>query len=310
MFLVCGEALYDVFMTKSPERGPVGMSAVIGGSPLNVAVGLARLGAQAGFFAGLSSDPLGVRLAAHLAAEGVDPRFLKIKPNPTTLSLVGVDARGGPKYTFYGHDAADISLTLQDMPVLGPEVSGIHIGSYTLVRTPIADTLAALVGREHHRLISLDPNIRPTVEPDMALWRQRIAALLPSVSLVKVSDEDLHLLFPGDSPDEVAERWLDMGPALVVVTRGGAGAVALRRGERIEVAAEKVTVADTVGAGDTFQATLIAGLLALGCRSRRDVAEVSPADLFRLLKRCSLAAAITCQRQGADLPHARDLPVF
>lgn len=310
MFLICGEALYDVFMTNPPPRGPVGMTAVIGGSPLNVAVGLARLGEKAGFFAGLSSDPLGARLASHLAEEGVEPGFLRIKPNPTTLSLVGVDASGGPQYTFYGHEAADICLTIEDLPALGPEVSGIHIGSYTLVRPPIADTLAALAGRERHRLISLDPNIRPTVEPDMAVWRRRIAALLPHVSLVKVSDEDLHLLFPQEAPEAVAARWLEAGPALVIVTRGGKGAVALRQGERIETAAPRIAVVDTVGAGDTFQATLIAGLLALGCRNRGDVAGVSLPALERLMTRCCAAAAITCQRQGADLPHARDLPAF
>lgn len=307
MILVCGEALYDVFMTKVPEAGPVGLTAVIGGSPLNVAVGLARLGRPAGFFAGVSTDPLGERLARHIAAEGIETRYLRRLDNPTTLSLVGVDAAGAPRYTFHGHRAADISLTQADLPALGPEVLGLHVGSYTLVRPPVADALAALVRREHQRLVSLDPNIRPTVEPDMAVWRARIAALLPLVSVVKASDEDIGLLHPGEAPESVAARWLAEGPGLVVVTRGAAGAFGLTRAGRVDVAAPRVAVVDTVGAGDTFQAALIDGLLARGPGGRAAVAGIASDELERLLRRCVAAAAITCGRQGADLPRAAEL---
>ena len=307
MFLVCGEALYDVFTTDAPACGPVGLKAVIGGSPLNVAIGLSRQGQATGFLAGVSTDPLGQRLAQHIAAEGVSGAFLRRKPNPTTLSLVGVNAAGGPHYTFYGHDAADISLTADDLPDLGPEISGVHVGSYTLVRTPIADTLEALVRRESARLVTLDPNIRPTVEPDMAIWRRRIDALLPHVAAVKVSDEDLGLLFPGAEAETVAAQWLARGPALVVVTKGAEGAEGLTSRGRVAVPAPKIAVVDTVGAGDTFQATLIAGLLERGMRNRKSVAQMGTADLEALLARCCRAAAITCQRQGADLPSAAEI---
>jgi len=302
MFLVCGEALYDVFLRDEPGRGPVGLTAVIGGSPLNVAIGLARQGERAGFFAGLSEDPLGARLAAHIAAEGVDGRYLCRKPNPTTLSLVSLGSGGVPHYTFYGHAAADISLTLADLPVLGPEVTGVHAGSYTLVAQPVADAVAALLARERHRLITLDPNIRPTVEPDMAIWRRRIDALLPHVAVVKASDEDLDRLHPGEPPERIALRWLDQGPAVVIITRGPNGAVALTRRLRLDCPAPPVAVVDTVGAGDTFQATLIAGLLAAGIRDRAGIAGLGETDLAALLTRCCHAAAITCGRHGADLP--------
>lgn len=307
MFLVCGEALYDVFMADTAAEGPLGLSAVIGGSPLNVAVGLARQQQPVAFLAGISTDPLGARLAAHIAREGVRTTCLRTKPFPTTLSLVGVGPAGTPHYTFYGHDAADVSLTVEDLPVLGPDTTGIHIGSYTLVRAPIADALAVLAERERHRLITLDPNIRPTVEPDMAIWRRRIDALLPHVSVVKVSDEDLHLLHPGAAVDTLAAEWLGKGPAAVVVTRGGAGATGFAGGRRIDVAAPPVRVIDTVGAGDTFQATLIAGLLELGTANRADVTRIDAESFERLLTRCCRAATITCQRRGADLPRRDEI---
>lgn len=306
MFLVCGEALYDVF-TGRADGARVGLNAVIGGSPLNVAIGLARQGQDVGLLAGISTDPLGDGLATHIAREGVRTEYLRRKANPTTLSLVGIGPGGAPHYTFYGHNAADISLTIEDLPVFSPDIAGIHVGSYTLVCSPMADTLAALVRRENHRLITLDPNIRPTVEPDMAVWRARIAALLPHVSVVKASDEDLALLYPEAGDERTARAWLAAGPAAVIVTRGAEGATAFTRSWRIDVPAPAVAVVDTVGAGDTFQATLIAGLLERGVKNRTDMAEITADSLENLLIRCCRAAAITCRRQGADLPRTGEI---
>lgn len=307
MFLVCGEALYDVFTGRPDREGSVPLQAFVGGSPLNVATGLSRLGLKAGLLAGISMDPLGEFLADHIADEGIDTSFLRRKANPTTLSLIGLTAAGVPRYTFYGHAAADVSLTLDDLPALGPDVTGIHVGSYTLVCPPIADAIQALLAREGHRLITLDPNVRATVQPDMAIWRQRIAALMPHVSVVKASEEDMIAMYPHDDLEAVARGWLAVGPAIVIITRGEGGAITFTSTGALITNSPQITVVDTVGAGDTFQAGLIAGLVQAGVRDRDGVAALATKSLEMILNRAAVAASITCERRGADLPTAKEV---
>jgi len=307
MILVCGEALYDVFMGGETASGALGLVAHVGGSPFNVAVGLARLGTPAALFTGLSHDPLGARLRARLEAEGVETRHLVRSDRPTTLSLVGVGADGVPAYTFYGAGSADVSLTEADLPDLGPEIAALHFGSYSIAVAPTADALAALAEREAGRFISLDPNIRPTVEPSMERWRARIGRLLAVAALVKVSDEDLALLEPGADPAVIAADWLRRGPELVVVTRGDAGVLAFGRFGRLDLPARRVEVVDTVGAGDTFQAALLDGLSRAGALSRAALAGLDRGAVAELLSRAAVAAGLTCSRRGADLPTACDL---
>lgn len=307
MFLVCGEALYDVFIGEEAADGRLALSGVVGGSPLNVAIGLARLGHAAGFFAGLSNDVLGGKLARHIAKEGVSPDWLRRKDAPTTLSLVGLGPDGGPAYAFYGHRAADVSLILDDLPTLGAEVIGLHVGSYTTVVEPAAGTLAAFARRESHRLVTYDPNVRPTIERDADVWRRRVADTLPHVGVIKASEEDCAFLHPGEAIADVARRWLAAGPALAVITRGASGALALSRHGEITMRARPVEVVDTVGAGDTFQAALIGGLIDRGVRDRAGVAALAPADVDAIVARCCRAASIVCGRRGADLPRRADL---
>src|SRR6188472_773156 len=144
MFLVCGEALFDFFLES--EAGPAAASyaARAGGSPFNVAIGLARLGAEAGLLTGLSDDLLGQRLGQVLEAEGVSTRYAIPTDRPTTLSLVGLDAAGVPAYQFYDNGSADTGVEAGDLPELGPEVIGLHFGSYSLAATPVGDAMAAL----------------------------------------------------------------------------------------------------------------------------------------------------------------------
>lgn len=307
MFLVCGEALYDVFIGEESGDGRLALSGVVGGSPLNVAIGLARLGHAAGFLAGLSTDALGESLARHLAREGVSTRYLRRKPAPTTLSLVGLGANGAPAYAFYGNRAADVALTPEDLPPPGADLAGLHVGSYAAVVEPAAGTLARLIRRESGRLVAYDPNVRPTVEADAEVWRRRLAENLPHVAVIKASEEDLAFLCPGESIADVARRWLEAGPALVVITRGAAGAWALTREAAIVTPARPVDVVDTVGAGDAFQAALIAGLIDRGARDRADVAALSQPQVEAVLTRCCAAAAFVCGRRGADMPRSEDL---
>jgi len=308
MFLVCGEALFDLFAEATTDDS-LRFDGRIGGSPFNVAVGLARLGRPAALFTGLSTDFLGQRLAAALAKDGVATGFLLRKNVPTTLSLVGLAADGSPSYAFYGRGAADRSVEVGEIPQLTSETGVIHFGSYSLVTPPTADAFAALADREtRRRLISLDPNVRLNVEPDLDVWRTRVQAMAARADLIKVSGEDLTAMYPGRSAQTVAERWLADGVRLVVVTSGADGAAGFTQRDRVAVAGERVQVVDTVGAGDSFQAALLCALDEVGRASRVGLEGLDAAMLRRCLAFAGRAAAITCTRRGADLPRRSELP--
>ena len=313
MYLICGEALFDFFsLEPSARTSELDFKAIAGGSPFNVAIGLRRLGSAAALFGGISSDPLGARLRQVLAEEGVCDYYLVASDAPTTLAMVGVDAQGSPQYSFRGEGCADRQLCLEHLPELHAQVRGIHVGSYSLVVTPIADTLLALVGREcERRLISLDPNVRLNVEPDIALWRQRIEAFAAHANLIKVSEEDLGLLYPDEDPQAVAQRWLGGRCQLVFLTHGSQGAsVHSRAHGQWRVPAVAVQTRDTVGAGDTFQAALLSHLARQGLDSPQGLAEISREQLDAMLRLAVRAAALTCSRVGPDLPHWRELEAF
>lgn len=306
MFVVCGEALYDLFVTGEGAKGQFDIDARAGGSPFNVALGMARQGAKVGLLTGLSSDAMGQRLAGILADEGVEPEYLVRTDRRTTLSVIDLAPDGTPAYAFYGADSADCGLAPSDLPPIAGDVSGLHFGSYSIAVTPVADALAQLATREAHRFISLDPNVRPTIQTDAEIWKARIDHLRRLAGMVKVSDEDLGLLYPGAAPLDIARDWAAEGPAMVVVTRGGGDVLAVRGGDTVQIPAHPVEVIDTVGAGDTFQATLLAALDA----HPDPAAALSVMDregIEALLHRAATAAAITCSRRGADLPLAADI---
>ncbi|MGD1923553.1 MAG: carbohydrate kinase [Paracoccaceae bacterium] len=304
--LVCGEALYDLFQIAEPEPGRLSLDARVGGSPFNVAVGIARLGGAAALLTGISRDLLGQRLMARLEDEGVGTGYLVRSGRRTTLSLVGLDAQGSPDYAFYGVGSADVALETTDMPNLTPTVQAMHFGSYSIAMEPAADAFASLAEQTRDRFISLDPNVRPTIEPDMAVWRSRIDALRRRCNLIKVSAEDLGMLYSDTDPAEIAQNWLEDGVELVIVTDGGKSVRAWRKDTVQSLAPDPIDVVDTVGAGDSFQAAVLAGLQARG-RMAVDPDALPVPDLKRLLARASRAAAITCTRRGAELPTITDL---
>ena len=307
MIVVSGEALMDVFAAGDTPTG-VALDARIGGSPLNVAIGLARLAQPVAFFGALSTGFLGDRLAAALAAERVDACCTVRVDAPATLSLVGLDACGVPSYAFYGDGAADRRLPLDALKLV-PPAQAYHFGSYAMVVEPAATVQRALVERECTRsVIAYDPNIRLNVEPDLQRWRDTLQWMLPHTTLLKVSDEDLALLYPGVPAAELATQWLAAGVALVVVTRGGEGAWAWTASTHVAVAPVPVMVVDTVGAGDTFQAALLTTLAERGLLSRTALAGVTKSPLTAALQFAAQAAAITCSRRGADLPRRAELP--
>ena len=307
MFIVCGEALYDLFVVGEGGAS-LRFDAHPGGSPYNVAVGLARLGAEVSLLTGISIDFLGARLLKRLEAEGVGTGMIVRKGGPTTISLVGVDAHGVPAYAFHGHRAADRSVETADLPKLPLGSRVIHAGSFSLVTEPTGTSELSLArSRPAGVVVSVDPNVRLSVEPDLDVWRARLAAWLSIADLVKVSREDLGVLYGDAAMEDVAAGWLKGGARLVVVTDGGEGAHAFTATLRTFVPAMPTVVVDTVGAGDTFQAALLWRLAEENAMAPAALAAIDEATLRRVLRFSAAAAAITCSRAGADLPRAAEV---
>ena len=307
MFIVCGEALFDVFATSDTPTG-LAFDGRIGGSPFNVALGLARLGQPVGFLGGIGTGFAGERLMRALAEEGIATGCVARVPEATTLSLVGLDAQGVPSYSFYGHNAADRQLRLEHLAAVPPTAKAFHFGSYAMVVQPVGDTQRALVEREHGRsVISYDPNIRANVQPDLQVWRDTLDWMLPRTHLLKVSDEDLALLYPGRPLADFAAAALAAGTPWVVITRGGEGAVGYTRQGSLALPPQPVQVVDTVGAGDTFQAALLTWLAETGRLSAAGIGSLDAAAQTQALGFAMRAAAITCGRRGADLPRRAEL---
>ena len=307
MIVVSGEALMDVFVTRHTSSG-LSLDARVGGSPLNVAIGLARLGQRVAYFGALSQDFLGDRLMQALEDEGVANDCVARLDAPTTLSLVGLDAAGVPTYAFYGDGAADRGLPLDTLRHVPPALA-FHFGSYSMVVEPVATTQRALIERECQRsVIAYDPNIRLNVEPDIQRWRQALLWMLPRTALIKISDEDLGLVYPGQATEDLARHWLAAGVALVVVTRGAQGAWAWTAAQHVVSTPTAVSVVDTVGAGDSFLAALLTALAERQLLTRTALSSLSRPDLEAALNFATRAAAITCSRRGADLPRRAELP--
>lgn len=302
MIVSAGEALFDLFAQEGAGAN-LTFDARIGGSLLNVAMGVARLGRPSGFLSAVSTDLFGERIMAHLEAEAISTDLVVRKDRPTTLSVVGVDLAGVPSYAFYGAGAADQSLVAADMPQWPAAAKALHIGSYSMIVDPVGSTLAAFAGEvAADCFVSFDPNVRPTIEPDPRVWRDRIDMLLPSLAMLKISSEDYHLLYGDADIAASAEGWLERGPALVVVTHGADGAQAWTGNQTVSIAGVPVDVVDTVGAGDTFQAALLTWLDEQNHLSANAAGALGADHLTDLLSFACRAAAITCSRRGADLP--------
>ncbi|WID99006.1 carbohydrate kinase [Bosea vestrisii] len=306
MILVCGEALVDLFL-DAPEGAEMAGRAVAGGSPFNVAIGLARLGVPVGFLGAIARDGIGTMLAERLRQEGVDGRFIVRSDRLSTISAVATGGGGQPSYGFHGEGAADRFLMPAELPAeLASEVQALSFGSYSMAVEPTGATLALLAEREHgRRVISVDPNLRPGVVPDMALWADAAERFYRVATIIKASDEDIRIAWGGRlSLQEAAAYWLGLGAKLVVITRGADGAIGFCAAEQVELPARAVSVRDTVGAGDSFHAALLAWLSQRDRLSIEGVAGLDRAALGELLTYAAIAASITVGRRGADLPKA------
>ncbi|RZT84568.1 fructokinase [Pseudonocardia sediminis] len=310
---VAGEALVDI--VPAPAQGYFEFAP--GGSPANVAVGLARLGVPARMLARIADDLLGRRLRAHLDDNGVDLSHVVEAGEPSSLALVEIAEDGVASYDFRISGTADWQWTAGELAgALEPDgttpVVALHSGSLALTTPPGAEELRALMARAvDTATISYDPNCRPLLMGDPAEVLAGVHELLGLADVVKVSDEDLRWLTPGREPTDVITEWLELGPALVAVTLGGEGVVAgTASGLHTVRPGQKVDVVDTVGAGDSFSAAMLAGLHRrglLGAGARDDLYRIDAGTLDAVLDEAGAAAAITCSRHGANPPTLADL---
>lgn len=314
MHLICGEALYDVLVDDGvPQSGTeVGLKAVAGGSPFSVTVGMARLGAPVALASDIARDFLGHRLAAQLTEEGVSDRFLRRSTLVTALALVTTDAAGKPSYSFSGLDQAIYAPQDDALRAAEAGISGIHLGSIAIVMPNSATPLLDLARRFADRaLVSLDPNVRLSIVSDPEIWCRAIADIRSHCHVIKVSDEDIAALYDGIDPEELCRGWLTDRTVLVVLTKGAEGAVMFTRGAgRVFIPPVKTLVVDTIGAGDSFMAALLSGLVRNGWVSSQAVALLDVDQLLALGSFAARAAAVTCSRRGPNLPSLSELDMI
>lgn len=308
MILCCGEALIDMIPAPT-EAGAVGFVPHCGGAVYNTAIALGRLGAQTGMLTGLSSDMFGQQLADGLKASHVDVRPVITADRPTTLAFVRL-VGGHATYEFYDENSAGRMLEPDDMPQLSAEVTTLYFGGISLACEPAADAYAALLQRNREgRSVMLDPNIRPGFVRNIERYRTRLTRMIGLSDIVKVSDEDLNWITPEPmSLRDKVSQFLTAGPSVVILTRGGDGATGyLKGGDEVHVPARKAEIVDTVGAGDTFNAGVLAKLSELGALTQQSLANLGPDALKAALEHGARVASITVSRAGANPPWAEEI---
>ncbi|WP_292976708.1 carbohydrate kinase [Mycobacterium sp.] len=292
--LVIGEALIDIV-----QDGHQVIGEHVGGSPLNVAVGLARLGRDVDFLTHIGADAYGRRIAEYVKTSGAQLVPGSDSADRTTTARATVAQDGSASYEF------DLDWQLSGTPPVAPPLF-VHTGSIAAMHDPGCLAVAALV--DAYRVsatVSFDPNVRPSLIADRELARTRIEHLVERSDIVKVSDEDLRWLHPDRKPDDVARTWQALGPAIVAVTMADQGAEAVCAAGAVRVPARSSRVVDTVGAGDSFMVGLLDALWAqglLGAERRAELAGLDLESLTEALEAGSAVAAVTVGRAGADLP--------
>ena len=295
---VCGEVLIDLIPGADGVR--IGH---VGGGPANTAKALARLGQDVQFIDGISTDEDGVAARKELLEDEVKLDLALTSDKPTCLAIVSLASNGSASYEFKiaGTATFDFSLDwLPDPARYKPNM--LHIGTLATVIAPGADVLYdwALRVAEFAPIV-FDPNIRPAVLSDRDLYEAAVEKWATISSVIKVSDDDLAWLYPGQNYADVATRWISDGAALVVVTRGAQGIIGFTSEGPVEVAGAKITVADTVGAGDTVGAIIVEAM------AEKGILALTGDVLRATLHRAAVAAGITCSRKGAQPPYKHEL---
>jgi fructokinase len=303
VFAVIGEALLDMVQ---PVPGGA-FSPRPGGGPMNIAVGLKRLGHPTALMARLSTSALGDIVRHHIERNELGLAACVSTTDQTTLAFATLDEERRASYEFYVQGTADWGWTDLELGSLPPDTAAVHTGSLAGFLTPGADAIMARWQRWHAEqrlLLSFDPNVRPALAGPRAEAVSRVERFVAASHVVKASNEDLEWLYPEQPPDEAVRRWAQLGPELVVMTRGADGCLALRRdgGAALERPGRSVTVVDTIGAGDAFESGLLSGIADATELRPGSVDRLSDVDLLSVLDRWILVSALTCQREGADPP--------
>lgn len=307
MIVVCGDALID-FMPLAVAEGESAYLPVCGGSCCNIATAIGRLGGRVGFMGGISEDFFGGMLLKHLRDAGADLHYASRLPFDTTLAFVRLGGEE-PEYAFYDANSAARWWTLEAAQRLDDQVEVIHIGSVTLIHSPAARACEQLFeGEKGRRLLSIDPNCRPSLAKDPNVYRNRLNRLCEMADIIKLSVADLAFMQPGISADLAAENWLRKGARIVVVSRGANGATGYLSGQRrIEVPARPAQVVDTVGAGDALIAGFLTHLQETGMLHVDRVASFTDEQLRKALQFAAHVASLACERRGSNPPWRREL---
>lgn len=306
MILCCGESLIDM-LPRQATTGENAFAPHAGGAVFNTAIALGRLGAPVAMFTGLATDFFGDLLAETLESSKVSTQYVHRADAPCTVAFVKL-VDGHATYAFYDENTAGRMLSTDALPDLADDVNALFFGGISLVVEPCGATYEALMTREAaNRVTMIDPNIRPGFIKDEAAYRARIDRMLALADIVKLSDEDLAWLMGGADIDANAAQVLAKGPKLVCITRGKDGASGYTANGRVDVAATAVTVVDTVGAGDTFNAGVLASLEEAGVLSKEGVANLSDDVIANALSLGARSAAITVSRAGANPPWTHEL---
>jgi fructokinase len=305
VIVVGGEALVDLV----DEHGV--LSPVPGGGPFNTAIALGRLGIPVAFLGTLSHDEYGGLLARLLVEAGVDMSLVRWSDAPTPLAVVHRHGNGGNSYTFYLTGTSLADLPPEAVPALPERVWAIHVGTLGLAVDPPATAYEALLDREAgRRTIVLDPNVRPAVFGDQVAYRARFERLARLADIVKLSDDDAAWIYPELELASVVDHVLGLGPRLVAITMGTLGAVAASREGYARVPAVPVTVVDTVGAGDSFGAALLAALVERDALEPGTTRSFDDSLLEQAVEYAVTASAITCTRTGAVPPSRAELDAW
>ncbi len=306
MILCCGEALIDFLPRKGADGADV-YQPFNGGSIYNTAIALGRLGTPVAYFGGLSTDFFGDSLVAGLKESNVDIRPAKVQALDTTLAFVKL-TNGQARYVFVDAASAGRMVTKKDLPKLAKSCAALHFGSISLIPEPCASAFETLMKREAKtRVISLDPNIRATLIKSKRDHMARLNRLIAMADILKISDEDVHWMTGHHDLAKAAKAWLKKGPKIVAITKGGDGVEVYTKAFSFDHKAPSVVVADTVGAGDTFTAGLLATLYKDGNLTKENIANISENDLRHAADFAARAAAVTCSRPGANPPWAKEM---
>ncbi|MFC8721846.1 carbohydrate kinase [Kitasatospora sp. NPDC057198] len=305
---VVGECVADAFVERDGARpGELALRVLPGGGPANTAVALARLGTPTRFVGRISADPFGELFRAHLAGSGVDLTGTVAAAEPSTLALAALDGEGRATYSFHAEGTADWQWTGAELAAARADGSVcLHTGSLALVRDPGGPRIEELLAAARpYATVSIDPNVRPLLAaPEQ--YRRRLDHWCELADLLRLSEDDLHILLPGTTPEDACDRWHAAGARLVVVTLAERGALASLDGHRLRVAAPVTHVADSVGAGDSFTAGLLHSLAAQGHLGGR-LDSLTPDELERACTFAARVAARTVAVPGANPPWADDL---